>query len=194
MRRLLLLFGLLAYAGPGPFLHAQDSQSPVFPGKTWTERAPAELGLNTGKLQSARDYALTGGGSGMIVRGGYAVLRWGDQAQRYDLKSSTKSLGATLLGVALLDGRMKLDDPAIRYHPSLGVPPESNRQTGWIEKITLRHLVTQGEMLGLRLLSLHNLRFVLDLTARARAAIEHGTFSTFRDAALARLAGPPEEE
>jgi queuine tRNA-ribosyltransferase len=58
----------------------------------------------------------------------------------------------------------------------------------------VRHLVTQREMLGLRLLSLHNLRFVLDLTARARAAIERGTFSSFRDEALARLAGPPEEE
>ena len=45
----------------------------------------------------------------------------------------------------------------------------------------VRHLVTQTEILGLRLLSLHNLRFVLDLTARARAAIERGTFSAFRD-------------
>jgi queuine tRNA-ribosyltransferase len=58
----------------------------------------------------------------------------------------------------------------------------------------LRHLVTQSEILGLRLLSLHNLRFVLDLTARARAAIERGTFAAFRDEALARLVGPPEEE
>jgi queuine tRNA-ribosyltransferase len=58
----------------------------------------------------------------------------------------------------------------------------------------IRHLVTQDEILGLRLLSLHNLRFVLDLTARARAAIELGTFSDFRRDALARLAGPPEEE
>jgi queuine tRNA-ribosyltransferase len=58
----------------------------------------------------------------------------------------------------------------------------------------LRHLVTQRELLGLRLLSLHNLRFVLDLTARARAAIERGTFSSFRGEALARLARPPEEE
>ena len=56
----------------------------------------------------------------------------------------------------------------------------------------VRHLVTQREMLGLRLLSLHNLRFVLDLTARARAAIS-GTFSSF-GTDLARLAGPPEEE
>jgi queuine tRNA-ribosyltransferase len=58
----------------------------------------------------------------------------------------------------------------------------------------LRHLVTQRELLGLRLLSLHNLRFVLDLTARARAAIGQGAFSSFRLEALARLAAPPEEE
>ncbi|MEX2613656.1 MAG: tRNA guanosine(34) transglycosylase Tgt [Gaiellaceae bacterium] len=58
----------------------------------------------------------------------------------------------------------------------------------------LRHLVTQEEILGLRLLSLHNLWFVLDLTARARTAIERGTFSAFRRDALARLAHVPEEE
>jgi queuine tRNA-ribosyltransferase len=58
----------------------------------------------------------------------------------------------------------------------------------------VRHLVTQDEILGLRLLSLHNLWFVLDLTARARAAIERGTFSSFRTEALARLARGPEEE
>ncbi len=58
----------------------------------------------------------------------------------------------------------------------------------------IRHLVTQNEILGLRLLSLHNLWFVLDLTARARAAIERGTFSTFRRDALARLAHASEEE
>jgi queuine tRNA-ribosyltransferase len=58
----------------------------------------------------------------------------------------------------------------------------------------IRHLVTQREILGLRLLSLHNLRFVLDLTARARAAIERGTFSSFKDETLARLAVPLEEE
>jgi queuine tRNA-ribosyltransferase len=58
----------------------------------------------------------------------------------------------------------------------------------------IRHLVTQDEMFGLRLLSLHNLSFVLDLTARARAAIERGAFSAFRQDALAQLARLPEEE
>jgi queuine tRNA-ribosyltransferase len=58
----------------------------------------------------------------------------------------------------------------------------------------IRHLVTQSEILGLRLLSLHNLWFVLDLTARIRAAIERGTFSAFRADALTRLAHASEEE
>ena len=38
----------------------------------------------------------------------------------------------------------------------------------------VRHLVNQEELLGLRLLSLHNLHFLLELTAGARAAIERG--------------------
>jgi len=57
----------------------------------------------------------------------------------------------------------------------------------------VRHLVNQDELLGLRLLSLHNLRFVLRLTAEARAAIERGEFPAFRADALARLASGAEE-
>jgi queuine tRNA-ribosyltransferase len=58
----------------------------------------------------------------------------------------------------------------------------------------IRHLVNQQELLGLRLLSLHNLRFVLDLTAGARAAIERGELAAFKDEALARLASAPKED
>jgi queuine tRNA-ribosyltransferase len=57
----------------------------------------------------------------------------------------------------------------------------------------LRHLVNQNELLGLRLLSLHNLRFLLDLTAGARQAIEAGRFAAYKDEALERVAGSPEE-
>jgi queuine tRNA-ribosyltransferase len=52
----------------------------------------------------------------------------------------------------------------------------------------LRHLVNQNELLGLRLLSLHNLRFLLELTAGARAAIERGAFGSYKSEALGRLA------
>ena len=49
----------------------------------------------------------------------------------------------------------------------------------------LRHLVNQEELLGLRLLSRHNLQFLLDLTAGARAAIEAGRLSHFAQERLA---------
>jgi queuine tRNA-ribosyltransferase len=51
----------------------------------------------------------------------------------------------------------------------------------------IRHLVNQQELLGLRLLTLHNLRFVLDLTAGARAAIERGELEPYAREALERL-------
>jgi queuine tRNA-ribosyltransferase len=53
----------------------------------------------------------------------------------------------------------------------------------------IRHLVNQQEILGLRLLSLHNLRFLLDLVAAARRAIERGEFTSWRDEALERAKG-----
>jgi len=51
----------------------------------------------------------------------------------------------------------------------------------------LRHLVNQQELLGHRLLTLHNLRFVLDLVAGARTAIERAEFTSYKEAVLARL-------
>ncbi len=52
----------------------------------------------------------------------------------------------------------------------------------------IRHLVNQEELLGHRLLSLHNLRFVLELTRRAREAIERGDFGSYKRDLLERLA------
>lgn len=43
----------------------------------------------------------------------------------------------------------------------------------------LRHLTNQRELLALRLLSLHNLRFLLDVTLGARSAIEGGRLADF---------------
>ena len=57
----------------------------------------------------------------------------------------------------------------------------------------IRHLVNQQEILGLRLLSLHNLRFLIDLVAVARAQIERGGFESWRADALARLTRQPVE-
>jgi queuine tRNA-ribosyltransferase len=58
----------------------------------------------------------------------------------------------------------------------------------------VRHLVNQEEILGLRLLTLHNLWFVVRLTEGARAAILRGEFEAYRSNALAGLAREPEDQ
>jgi queuine tRNA-ribosyltransferase len=43
----------------------------------------------------------------------------------------------------------------------------------------IRHLLVAGEMLGLTLMTLHNLRFYMRLMASARAAIREGCFAEY---------------
>jgi len=59
----------------------------------------------------------------------------------------------------------------------------------------IRHLVKAEEILGLRLITLHNLHFYLELTRRARSAIEAGSFNRFRGEFVAgyRPATPPND-
>jgi queuine tRNA-ribosyltransferase len=45
----------------------------------------------------------------------------------------------------------------------------------------IRHLIKAEEILGLRLITLHNLHFYLDLMRQARDKIDKGTFDEFRD-------------
>ncbi|HUZ85170.1 MAG TPA: tRNA guanosine(34) transglycosylase Tgt [Gaiellales bacterium] len=47
---------------------------------------------------------------------------------------------------------------------------------GGFSRAYIRHLVTQREIAGLRLLNLHNLHHVIDVVAQARARIVDGTF------------------
>jgi queuine tRNA-ribosyltransferase len=49
----------------------------------------------------------------------------------------------------------------------------------------IRHLIKAEEILGLRLITLHNLHFYLNLMSRARTEIESGTFDKFRTAFVA---------
>jgi len=116
----------------------------TWPATRWKAATPAEAGMDAAHLEQARDYALTGDGSGMITRHGKVVMRWGDQKQTYDLKSSTKAIGVTAVGLALQDGKFKsLHEPAATYHPQFGVPPEANAESGRLARITLFHLATQ---------------------------------------------------
>ncbi len=113
-----------------------------WPGDEWERAEPSEMGLDPALLAQVQEYALTGGGSGCIVRGGKLVLAWGDQAQRYDLKSTTKSIGVTALGLAIGDGLMALDDRARKHHPAF-CGQTTIVDPYFPEAVTLRHLATQ---------------------------------------------------
>ena len=53
----------------------------------------------------------------------------------------------------------------------------------------IRHLIKAEEILGLRLITLHNLHFYLELMRQARAASENGTFNEFRFNFIANYKG-----
>ena len=115
----------------------------IWPGADWPKASPAEVGLDEARLRQARDYALKGDGSGMIIRRGRLVMAWGDPKRLYDLKSTTKSIGSLALGLALLDGKIhSLHEAASRYHPALGQGKDANAPGDWLERITLFHLAT----------------------------------------------------
>ena len=92
------------------------------PGEFWADLPPGQPGLDGGLLEKARDYALTVGGSGIVIHRGKAVMRWEDQRRTYDLKSTSKSIGGTVLGLAMKDGFVRLDDKAAEIHPEFAPP------------------------------------------------------------------------
>src|SRR5205823_3085110 len=104
------------------FLLVPALQASVWPEKDWETATPESQGLAREGLEAAARHAQQyGGGSGCIIRHGYLVHEWGDPAARADIKSATKgTLGTTLLGLAVGDGLVKLDDRARVYYPQIG--------------------------------------------------------------------------
>lgn len=84
----------------------------------------------------------------------------------------------------LRNGRFREDDRAIE--DGCGCP--ACRQ---FSRAYIRHLVTSDEILGLRLLSLHNVHFLIALMRRAREAIGAGTFDAWSRDWLARYHSKP---
>jgi queuine tRNA-ribosyltransferase len=85
------------------------------------------------------------------------------------------------------EGRLNLKNARFAREPNPLDEECSCRACTGFSRAYLRHLVNQQELLGLILLSEHNVRFLLDLTAGARAAIERGELAAYRTAALDRL-------
>jgi queuine tRNA-ribosyltransferase len=85
------------------------------------------------------------------------------------------------------DGRLNLRNERFARDPAPLDEDCPCSACGRFSRAYLRHLVNQQELLGLILLSEHNVRFLLDLTAGARAAIGRGELAAYTAAALDRL-------
>ena len=150
-----LAFGLIAGRGGIATLafSQEPAESDVYPAldddtqvdRGWMRVAPAEVGMDQALLDAAAAYASSapsGAGAGMVVRHGQLVHSWGDIDLRYELKSTTKSIGSLALGIAIDEGLLAATDRADARLPNIGVPPDSNLQTGWIPQITILQLAT----------------------------------------------------
>ena len=74
------------------------------------------------------------------------------------------------------EGQVNVKSLRFRTDPGPLDPACDCYTCGNYSRAYLRHLVVAGEVLALRLLSLHNVRYMVRLAERARAQIEAGTF------------------
>lgn len=89
------------------------------------------------------------------------------------------------------DGRLNVKRAELRNDPG-PLDPECDCATCTrFSRAYLRHLFVTEELLGLRLLSLHNVHFLVRLVRTARAQIAAGTFEAWSSAWLARYGYNP---
>jgi CubicO group peptidase (beta-lactamase class C family) len=115
----------------------------IWPGKEWATATPESQGMSGGALDQGVDYSQRyGGASGCVIRHGYLVKEWGSPTALADIKSATKgAFGATVLGLAVDAGLVKVDDKARLHSPQFGGDRPENRGD-WLAEITLRQLAT----------------------------------------------------
>src|SRR5262245_22984942 len=90
---------------------------PVYPGKTWARKTPAEVGMDAAKLDAFRDHV---GGRGCVVRAGYLAYTFGDAGKRADVASACKPWYSHFLLVAVEKGTLKsVDDVVHTWEPRL---------------------------------------------------------------------------
>ena len=93
--------------------------------------------------------------------------------------------------VYTFDGRVNITNSRFKrdFRP---IEPELENYTSSYTRAYIHHLFRAKEGLASTLCTIHNEHFVVTLVDRARAAIEDGTYTDFRDAFLARYyAGRP---
>jgi len=94
-------------------------------------------------------------------------------------------------GLFTSDGRINIKGAAYARDEGPVDPACSCYTCRHFSRAYLRHLYVAGEILGLRLNTIHNLHYYMDLMRQARQAIEAGTFPAWKAACLARMGSDP---
>ena len=107
------LCGLLA---PFDWTSGALAQSqPRYPGAAWDEVPLSQSGWSAQRLDIARDYSHAKGSAAVVVvQHGAVVASWGDTATNLLLNSARKSLLSALMGIAVGNGQVHLDDTLAR--------------------------------------------------------------------------------
>jgi len=84
------------------------------------------------------------------------------------------------------DGRLNIKRAEFRTDPRPLDPDCDCSACTRFSRAYIRHLFVSDEILGLRLLSLHNVHFLLSLARAARMSVENGEFDSWARDWLAR--------
>jgi CubicO group peptidase (beta-lactamase class C family) len=121
----------------------------------WASVTPADEGMDVAKLDQAKTYSTTSAlstrESGFITRNGRLVYSWGDAATKYEMKSTTKSMGGLALLLAIDEGKLALTDKASDRLTVFGTDPPVDTSavtTGSLNDTTLLHLATHSSGLS----------------------------------------------
>ena len=154
---------------------AVTAQTPYFPpAGAWTRRPPAELGMDPARLAAAIDFARShestreidfsdqerifgsllgsvptrrASTNGIVIYKGYVVAEFGDTTAVDPTYSAAKSMMATVAGIAIRDGLIRLDEPVGKLVRDGGYDSPQNSRVTW--KMHLQQESEwEGEMFG----------------------------------------------
>ncbi len=127
------------------FMSPASGGDSVYPGRSWAEKEPSQVGLDAARLAAFSEFA---GGRGCVIRRGYLVYSWNDPSRRADVASAAKPFYSHFLFKALEEGKIpELDEKVIRWEPRLR---DLNKDLGFKDReITWRHLANQTSCYGL---------------------------------------------
>jgi CubicO group peptidase (beta-lactamase class C family) len=122
-----------------------------FPGKRWRTSKPERQGMDSGKLEQINKYVkenLEYTSSVVVVRNGYIVFEEyfkSDMDELHFIFSITKSITATLIGIAIEQGIIEdIEQKVIKYFPEF----DTENLNPHVRDVTIKHLLCMTSGFG----------------------------------------------